>query len=335
MPAQDAQRQPLSARRRLTRWSVVAALLTVLVGIAWLARHPDVLIQLDFARQRWMAGLSTSTVQVDDHSWTYAHSEADAPDAPLVVLVHGFTGSKENWVPLARALDGAYDLVIPDLAGWGDSQRITGADYGYPVQMARLARFIETVEQRNGRKVVLVGHSMGGGIAALLAARRPDLVARAGLLDASGVRFGDNAFGRDVLAGRNPFEVRDTATLQRYLDILFLGDEGRPWIPWPANRIYIARRVRDAAFEQRVLDGIGRSDARFLPGDEAERITQPTLLLWCRQDAVIDASALGLYGARIPQATRVLLDGCGHMSLMEQPESVAGAIEMLIERGTP
>lgn len=335
MPAQDAQHSRLWLRRQLTRWPVVVTLLVALIAIAWVASDPYRLVQLDFARQRWMAGLSTSTVQVDDHRWAYAHSDADAPDAPLVVLVHGFTGSKENWVPLARALDGAYDLVIPDLAGWGESQRITGADYGYPAQVARLARFIETIEQRDGRKVVLIGHSMGGGIAALLAARRPDLVERVGLLDASGVRFGDNAFGREVLAGRNPFEVRDTATLQRYLDILFLGDEGRPWIPWPADRIYIARRVRDAAFEQRVLDGIGRSDARFLPADEAERITQPTLLLWCMQDAVIDASALGLYGARIPQATRVLLDGCGHMSLMEQPESVAGAIEMLIERGTP
>jgi pimeloyl-ACP methyl ester carboxylesterase len=93
--------------------------------------------------------------------------------------------------------------------------------------------------------------------------------------------------------------------------------------------------VRDAAFEQAVLDRIGRGDERFLPGAEAARIRQPALLLWCRQDVVIDPSALALYAARIPQAARVLLDDCGHMSLMERPADVAAAIDALIERGQP
>ena len=65
--------------------------------------------------------------------------------------------------------------------------------------------------------MALLGHSMGGGIAALLAARDSADVARLGLFDAAGVRFGDNRFGEDVLAGGNPFAVSDATTLQRYL----------------------------------------------------------------------------------------------------------------------
>lgn len=247
--------------------------------------------------------------------------------------MHGFTGSKENWYPLVRALDGAYAVAVPDLPGWGATQRIAGADYGYGAQARRVARFIEALPQRNGRAVVLVGHSMGGGIAALVAAQRPDLVARVALIDAAGLRFADNAFGRAVLAGDNPFEVRDAATLERYLSILFHDRRGAPWIPWPANHVYIAHRRREAAFEQRVLDSIGRGDERFAPGDAAARIRQPALLLWCRQDRVIDASALDLYAARMPQATRVLLDGCGHMAMMEQPRAVAAALDTLMTQG--
>jgi pimeloyl-ACP methyl ester carboxylesterase len=48
---------------------------------------------------------------------------------------------------------------------------------------------------------------------------------------------------------------------------------------------------------------------------------------------VIDASALDLYAARMPQARKVLLDGCGHMSITEQPHNVAVAVEDLVERG--
>ena len=76
----------------------------------------------------------------------------------------------------------------------------------------------------------------------------------------------------------------------------------------------------------------GRSAESLLADDEAVRIRQPALLLWCRQDAVIDPSAMSLYAQRIPQARTVLLEGCGHMSLMERPREVADAVVKLIDR---
>ena len=93
----------------------------------------------------------------------------------------------------------------------------------------------------------------------------------------------------------------------------------------------IKRRLADADFEQAVLDRIGRCDENLLPGEEASAIHQPTLLVWGRQDAVIDPSALELYAQRIPQARKLLLDGCGHMSLMERADAVAAAVIALVE----
>ena len=322
----------MRARRAILAAALVAAALLLAAGFA-LWRNPYGLIDADYARKRVAAGLSKDEVVVGDHRWVYAHSD-DAPEgAPLVVMLHGFTGTKENWYPLGRGLRGRYLLLIADLPGWGESQRIDGAEYGYVAQTARVAQFIQQVARPTGRPVVLLGHSMGGGIAALVAAHSPGDVAYLGLLDASGVRFEDNRFGEQVLAGQNPFAVHDEASLRHYLDILFFDDKAKPIIPWPADRIYIEHRRQDAAFESAVLDRIGRGSEAFLPGEEAVRIAQPTLLLWCRQDAVIDMSAMALYAQRIPLATQVLLDGCGHMSLMEQPDNVAQAVTMLIERG--
>ncbi len=306
-------------------------LVLILIAIAVLAiaiwRDPYAIVDAEYARQRIAAGLSEHEIEAGGYRWRYVERDADRAGAPTLVLVHGYTGSKENWYRLADALGRGYRLVIPDLPGWGDSERKPGADYGYAAQAGNLAAFIDKVA---GGPVVLVGHSMGGGVAAVTAARYPDDVSRVGLLDASGVRFKDNQFGIDVLAGKNPFGVTDDASLKAYLDILFNDDTGRPWIPWPASQALIAKRRADGAFEQSVLDKIGRGDERFLPYDLAAGIRQPTLLLWCRQDRVIDASALDLYATRIPQAQKVLLDGCGHMSLMQQPEAVARAIGRLI-----
>ena len=325
-------RAPIRVRHVLVAAAVMAAALFVVAAIvAW--RDPYAVVRAEYARERVAAGLSQANVRVAGHRWAYAHGD-DAPvGAPTVVMLHGFTGSKENWYPVAKRLEGRYRLVVPDLPGWGQSERLRGEDYGFSAEAERVAAFLRAVSP--GRPVVLLGHSMGGGIVPLVAARHPELVSRVGLLAAAGVRFRDNQFGKDVLAGHNPFGVEDAHTLQRYLDILFGSREAQPFIPWPVSEIVIARRRHDARFEQAVLDRIGRGEERFAPGAAARDVRQPALLLWCRQDRVIDASAMDLYAAAMPQARKVLLEGCGHMSLMEQPGNVARAIEQLIEEGKP
>lgn len=317
---------------RRARWfraaNALAAAVLLVFGIA-LWRDPELLIRAEYAKQRMLFGAHSASVEAGGHRWVYTERAADSPNAPTVVLVHGFTGGKENWYRVARQLKGRYRLVMPDLPGWGESERKPGADYGYGAQSERLAAFLAKISDR---PVVLVGHSMGGGIVAVAAARAPQRVSHVGLVDAAGVRFDDNRFGLDVLAGKNPFAVRDAASLERYLSTLFHVREARPWVPWPADEIYIAQRRRDAAFEQSVLDKIGRGDERFLPGRAAAGIAQPTLLLWCRQDAVIDPSAMALYARNLSLSMQVMLEGCGHMGLMERPADTAAAIAMLIER---
>lgn len=324
----------LLSHRMLKAVALLAAAFICAMAV-WLWRDPLALVHAEFARQRWSAGLSVGQAQVAGHRWAYAVSEADVADAPTIVMVHGFTGSKENWYPLAARLRGRYRLLIPDLPGWGDSERIEGADYGFVAQSERVAAFIDQVARKPNSEVVLLGHSMGGGIAALAAANHPQAIARVGLFDAAGVRFKDNRFGEEVLAGQNPFAVTDEASLKRYIDTVFHLDSAKPWVPWPASGALIDWRKRQAVFEQAVLESIGRSDERFLPGEAASRIDQPALLLWCRQDRVIDPSAIDLYGAQMPQALKVLLDGCGHMSIMEQPDDVAASVQLLIDKGEP
>jgi abhydrolase domain-containing protein 6 len=323
----------LTPRKAFVANAVAGAVLVAMAVALW--RDPGLVIRAEFAKQRMLLGATSHQVVVDDHRWTYAALDADKPGAPTIVMLHGYTGSKENWYRAARALQGRYRIVIPDLPGWGQSERRPGADYGYVAQSARVADFLAKAEVSGGAPVVLLGHSMGGGIAALTAARRPDRVARVGLLDAAGVRFEDNRFGKEVEAGKNPFAVSDEASLKRYIDTVFHDRAAAPYVPWPADRIYIAQRRRDAAFEQSVLQKIGRGDERFLPGQEAARIQQPALLLWCREDKVVDPSAMALYAARMPHASQVMLEGCGHMSLMERPGETAEAVAMLIERGAP
>ncbi len=305
----------------------IAAIVVIALAAFLLWRDPYALVRAEFARERRALGFARRAVDVDGIRWVYAEGGSRDPGAPLLVMLHGYTGSKENWYPVARRLRGRCRLLIPDLPGWGESRRDGVAGHGFAAQAARVAAFIRATCDR---PVTVLGHSMGGGIAAVLAAREPGLVARVGLFDAAGVRFADNRFGLDVLAGNNPFGVHDRASLAHYLGILFHDRRARPAMPWPAPDILVAQRRRDAAFEQSVLDEIGRGPEQFLPGEEAARIRQPALLAWGAHDQVIDPSAMDLYAAKMPQARKVLLDGSGHMTVMEQPDDVAEAIEGLL-----
>lgn len=298
---------------------VLAASVGIALGSLGLAASaPERLLEAEFARQRWLAGAQVITAFAADHRWTYL--EAGAPQKPLIVLVHGFTGSKENWLPLMRALSGQYRLIAPDLPGWGETERQAGADYGPVAQSERLAAFLRTLPEP---PALLIGHSMGGQIAGMVAARQPRLVSRLALLSSAGVRFRDNAFGQAVLAGHNPFEVTNRAELRRYLGIVFADP---PFVPWPVDTALVRRRRADVDFEQSVLDGIGRGPEAFALQETLGNIDAPTLLLWCRDDRVIDASAMDIFRDGLAESRSVLLAGCGHMPMMAQPDRVAEAV---------
>ena len=86
---------------------------------------------------------------------------------PPLVLLHGLTGSGACWIPLARALEGDYDLVMPDARGHGHSS--TPLDgYRYQDHASDVVGLIQGLELV---APVLLGHSMGGMTAAVVASQ--------------------------------------------------------------------------------------------------------------------------------------------------------------------
>lgn len=124
-----------------------------------------------------------------------------------LLAVHGITSSSRSWPFLAEALDNP--VLAPDLRGRGRSNRLPG-----PVGMAQHAEDCAAVVEASGRApLVVVGHSMGGFVATVLAATRPDLVRALVLVD-GGLPFppADEAATR---AGLQPIKQRLHSTHTR------------------------------------------------------------------------------------------------------------------------
>ena len=90
---------------------------------------------------------------------------------PVIVCVHGLSGSVVNWAAIAPLLTNRYRLIAPDLAGHGLT-RATGRDTGLFANRALLHRFIESVSAR--QPGILMGNSMGGMISLMEASASPE-----------------------------------------------------------------------------------------------------------------------------------------------------------------
>jgi pimeloyl-ACP methyl ester carboxylesterase len=319
MPATTATSpRPLWQRlllRRLKFLAVAAVLLAVLLGGSYLFA-PQWLMRANAARKAMAAHLEKKAVQAGDTQWSYY----EGGEGPTIVLLHGFDSRKEVWLPLAKLLTPHFHLVIPDLPGWGESSRVAGGNYDIDAQAARLGDFMQALGL--GR-VLLVGHSMGGAIAGVYAAEHPEHVGELALLDSFGLKFRENDFARAALAGRNPFVYDDRAGFARAAALAF---DHPPQLPGRFVDVLVKENMRRHAFIERTFNALRQPAQALSLQSRLDRLGMPVLGLWCRDDRIIDISALdslrnGLTGAAAISATT--LNGCGHMPMLEKPDETA------------
>jgi pimeloyl-ACP methyl ester carboxylesterase len=317
-PSTQASTRPLWQRlllRRLKFLAVVAVLLAVLLGGSYLFA-PQWLMRADAARKAMAAHLEKKSIQAGDTRWTYY----EGGEGPTIVLLHSFDSRKEVWLPLAKLLTPHFHLVIPDLPGWGESSRVRDGNYDVDAQAARLQDFVQALGL--GR-MLLVGHSMGGAIAGVYAAEHPEHVGELALFDSFGLKFRENDFARAALAGRNPFVYDDRAGFDRAMALAF---DHPPRVPGRFADVLVKENVRNHAFIERTFNALRRPAQALSLQGRLDRLGMPVLGLWCRDDRIIDISAMdslrdGLSHAAAISATT--LNGCGHMPMLEKPEETA------------
>ena len=105
-------------------------------------------------------------------------------DRPSLLIAHGLFGSARNWGVVARRLSDDREVVAVDMRNHGESFHAPG--HGYEEMAADLAEVIEA----EGAPMDVVGHSMGGKAAMVLALTRPELLRKLVVLDIAPVAYG-------------------------------------------------------------------------------------------------------------------------------------------------
>jgi len=228
------------------------------------------------------------------------------PRQPVVVLLHGSPGGKHDFATVVPALAQHYRVIVPDLPGFGDSEREI-PDYSFRAH----ARYVlELLDSLGVEDAHVVGFSMGGGVALSLADLAPRRVRSITMLSAIGVQemelLGDATLNHALhgaqLAGL--WGLRELTPHFGFLDDAVLG------VPY-------ARNFYDS--DQRPLRGI------------LSRWTGPMLIVHGRHDPLVPIQAAREHARIVPQGELVVTDK-SHFMVFQDGPAVASTLVGFFER---
>jgi len=270
-------------------------------------------------------GFTQTKANVGDLEMSLYESGGDG-EQDVVVMIHGYSADKDVWPRFARHLSGDYHILIPDLAGHGDTGFETDWDYSIPAQAKRIR---DLLDELCIDKVHLIGNSMGGFISAYFALTYPERTLSAALVDPSGVVSPKLSEMELMLSkGRNPFEIHNQEEFTEFYDMTMARP---PWLPGfildAMAQKYQERRPELMQIFEDIRDN-------QLLDDRLMEIRAPVWLLWGREDRLIDESSARVWDLGVKDIQTHILDEIGHMPMVEAPERTASLYRGFLGRVT-
>lgn len=247
---------------------------------------------------------------------------ATVGQGPDLVLLHGYADSWRSFDPLLPLLADHFRLHVPTLRGHGGSDR--AESYRIADFTADAIAAIETLAP--GRRVHLLGHSLGSIVAQRVAAVRPDLVDRLVLIGTAAT-----ARGHEVLTELlvDLTALNDTPDAD-YIEAFQRGTTHRPLSDGLLDTLVAESGRLDPAAWTDALRGLVDE-----PGEAVAAVTGPVLILWGEEDGVFDRDAQKELRALLPQAAFSALPGIGHAPHWEDPAVVAGLLREFLGAVAP
>ncbi|MFT5210237.1 MAG: pimeloyl-ACP methyl ester carboxylesterase [Flavobacterium sp.] len=246
----------------------------------------------------------------------YTSMGEDTAKAGPILLHHGYTACRANWMPVAERLQSRFKIILMECRGSGESEDTLG---GYDLPQLS-DDVVGLVDHLGIEKFTYAGHSMGGGMGYLLGLNHPERLHK--LILMAPIPSGG------ISAIPNQAYVERRLKAKREKNRAFFKDE------------MIATRFRqdvqtDAWFESRVDNLLRVSESHVLDGmqsmfdlnvqSELGNINMPTLMLAGAVDGLIKANLEDYL--RLPDATLHVFSRAGHDVAIHEPDGVSKAID--------
>jgi pimeloyl-ACP methyl ester carboxylesterase len=240
-----------------------------------------------------------------------------AQQAPAVLLLHGSGAAGSCWSPIVPALAADHHVIRVDLPGCGHSPPPTS--YAVPAQAAAVASLLDDLELRD---IPAIGHSSGGYVVTALVEARPDLVGSIGLISSGPALDALLPQPRLLTALMSPplgpllWRVRSDTITRRAI----ASTCARP-VEIPDEAVADLRSTGYRAFRGILHHNGAYLTQRALP-ERLKTIDLPKLVIFGAADPRWDPASARRYEV-VPNTRVEMLDGVGHLPMIEAPEETA------------
>ena len=249
-------------------------------------------------------------------------SYTDTGEGSPVLLLHGFPESSHVWRDLAPLLTSRFRVIVPDMLGTGESDKRADTPLGLVAQAGYTRELVETL---GIDRFAVIGDSVGGGVAQLLAMDAPGVDA---MVLISSTAFDEWPTVPTQEIQRTPAEQEVELLIHSWIRAAFRTGMADP------DRIteeHIAEYLRPwsgpegvAAFFRfaRAMDGrglVGRDE-------DLGRLEIPVLIFWGEEDPFYPSWIAERLNEAIPTSTLGLLPGCGHFLVDDSIETIGPMI---------
>jgi pimeloyl-ACP methyl ester carboxylesterase len=222
---------------------------------------------------------------------------------PLLVLLHGAGDQAGTWYKVVPELKRHFQLVIPDLAGHGESDPVAGV-LSLGTLLTALEQVLDTKPARDA-PLVLAGNSLGAWMAMLYAQKHPQRVTRVVLIDGCPIQ---EALEVNIMP-------KDRAEARRTLDAIL--DPSTPRRPDFVLDDLV--RISNTGPISRLL-AVGAEDiSKYLFDGKLASFRLPVDLIWGASDRLVPLDLAKKFQSQLPHCTLTVIQRCGHAPQFERP----------------
>ena len=265
------------------------------------------IVYFNFRFRRLFAQTAPQEKSVTVFGAKIRYLEAGDAAKPTVILLHGLGAKAESWQLTIPALAANYHVIAPDQIGFGKSDK--------PFLKYRVGTYADFLDKFMAElkieKASLVGNSMGGWVAGLMAVKYPNRVEKIVLADAAGI-LPENINTDAIYQLNNSTRDEIRANLKLiFATPAFQNNEAL------VDQFMTQRVVTNDGYTiNSLIESIKRKED-FL-NDRLGEIKKPTLIIWGKQDGLLPVSDAEIFKKGIANSQLVIFDNCGHVPQFEK-----------------
>jgi pimeloyl-ACP methyl ester carboxylesterase len=259
-----------------------------------------------------MNNIQSRTIKIDGRNVHYYTAGVGEP----LVVIHGGAGDARSWWGNIKDLSDRYQVIAPDLPGYGSSQPLDG-NYYIPELSDFINKFTKFLHLK---KFYMIGHSMGGGIALNYALKFPAKIKKLILVSSLGL-------GREIALWLRFLSLPTIVKALGWLvgnTLKFIG-----WMLRQANPFEIVLPVSPVFV--RIGSSIANSHQQsFVLEKYLSKLKTPTMLIWGGRDPVVPVKTAYNAVKKMPNARLMVFKRNGHNVHREQLKNFTRLVDEFI-----